>query len=72
MHIFGLNFPLKMYFKSIYETKLEKFFPCRAFLWVFDERFIEVTYFHETSPALKYFWLRACYGRIVLKKSCRL
>ena len=35
-------------------------FPCGAlFFCVFDEMFIQVPEFHETSPVLNNFWLRA-------------
>ena len=39
-----------------------QFFSAGPFLCVFDEIFIEVPKFHETSPALKIFWFRAWDG----------
>ena len=54
--IFGLNFPFKMYFSRVSWRKNSTIFPCAAF----DEMFVEVPLFHETSPALKNFWFRTC------------
>ena len=49
-----------MQFQEYLGEKIPKFFPVGpSFIFVFDEMFIEVPKFHETSPALKNFWLRA-------------
>ena len=63
---------IKFFIRNVVLTvswrKNSKIFPSRVFLpCVFDEMFIEVPQFDETSSALKNFWLRACMGEITLK-----
>ena len=58
--IYGLNVSFEIQFLEHLGEKNSKIFPCEALLWCFMEKmFIEVPLFQETSPALKYSWLRA-------------
>ena len=55
-----VKFSIQNVVLRISRTKKFQIFPCGAsFSCVFDEVFIEVSKFHETSPVLKNFWLRA-------------
>ena len=52
----------KCSFLIVSTRKNSKIFPCGfLFSCVLDEIFIGVPKFHETSPALKYFWLHTRY-----------
>ena len=59
--IFVLSFSIQDVVLRVLGEKNSKIFACGAFFsCAFDEMFIEVPKFHETSFTLKNFWLRAC------------
>ena len=48
-----------------FQEKKPNIFPCGIFLsCVLNDMFIKVPWFQENSPALKNFWLRACFSYI--------
>ena len=71
VHLWVKIFIRNVVFNSIQEKKVQNF-PCWLFFCIFDEMFIEVPQFHETSPALKIFWLHARYfsTKSVLLTAC--
>ena len=58
-----------MSFQEYLGEKTQKFSPAVLFFLVFDEMFIEVPLFHETSPALKNVWLHAWVRNVSLSEN---
>ena len=55
-----VKFSIQSLVLRLFRRKNSKMFPCGAFFSCdFDEMFIEVPQFHETSPILKNLWLHA-------------
>ena len=55
-----VKFAIQNVVLRVSKRKTPRFFPAGPFSWLFDKMFIEVPQFHETSPALKNFWLPTC------------
>ena len=58
--IFWVKYSIQNEVLRVSRKKNSKIFICGAFSCVSDEVFTKVPWFHETSPAPKYFWLSAC------------
>ena len=66
VHLWGF-FSIQMVVLRVFGIENFKMFPCGVFFsLVFDELFIEVPQFHETSPAVKNFWLHTWLFSVII------